>query len=77
MSGLEINDISECSTSASYLDILLKLDINDKLTTQRYMYDKRDGFNFSILNFLYLCSDNPFSSAYSVYKYLSADSVHF
>jgi hypothetical protein len=43
---LEIKDTIECSTSASYLDVLLKLDTNGKLTTQ--LYDKRDDFNFSL-----------------------------
>ena len=32
---LEIKDTTECSTSASYLDVLLKLD-TDSLTTQLY-----------------------------------------
>ena len=50
--------------SASYLDILLNIDINGKLTTQ--LYDKRDDFSFSI-NFPYLCSNIPSSPAYSVY----------
>jgi hypothetical protein len=36
---LEIKDTTESSTSASYLDVLLKLDTNGKITTQRY--DKR------------------------------------
>ena len=51
--------------SASYLDILLNIDINGKLTTQ--LYDKRDDFSFSIVNFPYLCSNIPSSPAYSVY----------
>jgi hypothetical protein len=54
---LEIKDTTECSASASYLDVLLKLDINGKITTQ--LYDKRDDFNFSIVNFPYLCSNIP------------------
>jgi hypothetical protein len=55
----------ECSTSASYLDVLLKLETNGKLTTQ--LYDKLDDFNFSIVNFPYLCSNIPASPAYDVY----------
>ena len=50
--------------SASYLDILLNIDINGKLTTQ--LYDKRDDFSFSIVNFPYLCSNIPSSPAYGV-----------
>jgi hypothetical protein len=62
---LEIKDTTEYSMCTSYLDILLKLDTNGKLTTQ--LYDKRDDFNFSIVNFPYLCSNIPISSAIGVY----------
>ena len=62
---LEIKDTTESSMSASYLDILLNIDINGKLTTQ--LYDKRDDFSFSIVNFPYLCSNIPSSPAYGVY----------
>jgi hypothetical protein len=62
---LEIKDTTECSTSASYLDILLKLDSKVKITTQ--LYDKRIAYNFSIVNFPYLCSNIPASPAYGVY----------
>jgi hypothetical protein len=48
-----------------YLDVLLKLDTSGKLTTQ--LYDKRDDFNFSIVNYSYLCSNIPASPAYGVY----------
>jgi hypothetical protein len=60
-----MKDTTECSTSASYLDVLLKLDTNGKITTQ--LYDKRDDFNFSIVNFPYLCSNIPASPVYGVY----------
>jgi hypothetical protein len=62
---LEIKGTAECATSASYLNILLKLDSNGKLTTR--LYDKRNDFNFSIINVPYLCSNIPFSPAYVVY----------
>jgi hypothetical protein len=62
---LEIKDTTESFTSASYLDVLLKLDTNGKITTQ--LYDKRDDFNFSIVNFPYLCSNTLASPAYGVY----------
>jgi hypothetical protein len=62
---LEIKDTTESFTSASYLDVLLKLDTNGKITIQ--LYDKRDDFNFSIVNFPYLCSNIPASPAYGVY----------
>lgn len=41
-------------SSVSYLDILLEKDANGYLTTK--LYDKQYDFNFSIVNFLYLCS---------------------
>jgi hypothetical protein len=62
---LEIKHTTECSTSASYLDILLNLDTNGKITTQ--FYDKRDDFNFSTTNFPNLCSNIPASGAYGVH----------
>jgi hypothetical protein len=62
---LEINDTTECSTSASYLDISLKLDTNGKLTTQ--LHDKRNYFNFSIVNLPFWCRNIPISPAYGVY----------
>jgi hypothetical protein len=65
---LEIKDTTECSTSASYLNVLLKLDTNSKIMTQ--LYDKGDDFNFSIVNFPYLCSNIPASPAYSVCVYM-------
>jgi hypothetical protein len=43
--------------------ILLKLDTEGKITTQ--LYDKQDNFNFSIVNFPYLCNI-PASQAYGV-----------
>jgi hypothetical protein len=43
-SELEIQDTTESSTSASYLDVLLNIDAGGKLITQ--LYDKRDDFNF-------------------------------
>jgi hypothetical protein len=53
-----------CSKSVSYLDISLKLNIND-LATQ--LYDKQDAFSFSIVNFPFLCSNIPISPAYGEY----------
>jgi hypothetical protein len=45
----------------------LKLDTNSKLTIQ--VYDKRNDFIFSIVNFPYLhiCNNIPSSPAYDVY----------
>ena len=48
-----------------FVFLLIDIDINGKLTTQ--LYDKRDDFSFSIVNFPYLCSNIPSSPAYGVY----------
>jgi hypothetical protein len=58
---LEIKDITESEKSASYLSILLDIDSNDRLTTS--LYDKRDDFDFTIVNFPFLCSYIPLSPA--------------
>jgi hypothetical protein len=41
---LEIKDTTEFDKSASYLDILLNIDSNGRLTTS--LYDKRGDFDF-------------------------------
>ena len=45
---LEIKEITETATSSSYSDCCLYID-NGKLTTR--LYDKRNAFNFPIVNF--------------------------
>ena len=62
---LEIKDTTESSCSASYLDLLLEHDNEGKLSVK--LYDKRDDFNFPIVNFPFLCSNIPLSPAYGVY----------
>ena len=62
---LEIKDTTESLTSASYLDLLLERDPHNNLCTK--LYDKRDDFNFPIVNFPFLCSNIPSSPAYGVY----------
>jgi hypothetical protein len=62
---LEINDTTESDKSASYLDILLSIDSNGRLTTS--LSDKRDDFEFAIVNFPFLCSNIPLSPTYGVY----------
>jgi hypothetical protein len=52
---LEIKDTTESDKSASYLDILLYIDFNGRLTTS--LYDKRDDFDFAMVNFPFLCSN--------------------
>ena len=52
------------SASSSYLDCYLYID-NGKLTTR--LYDKREDFNFPIVNFPFLSSNIPSAPAYGVY----------
>ena len=61
---LEIKNTTESSNSTSYLDLLLSIEGNN-LHTQ--IYDKRDDFNFTIVNFPYLDSNIPASPAYGVF----------
>ena len=62
---LEIKDTTESNTRASYLDLLLEHDKNHDLCVK--LYDKRDDFNFPIVNFPFICSNIPASPAYGVY----------
>jgi len=62
---LVVKDTTDSPNSASYLDIYLEHDINGTLTTK--LYDKRDDFNFPIVNYPLLESNIPSSAAYSVY----------
>ena len=62
---LEIKDTTESNTSLSYLDLLLSIGRNGKLHTS--IYDKRDYFNFHIINFPFLSSNIPTSPAYGVF----------
>jgi hypothetical protein len=55
-------DITESDKSASYLDILLNIDSNDRLTTT--LYDKSNDFYFAVVNFPLLIYLFP---AYDVY----------
>jgi hypothetical protein len=65
LTELEINDTTESDKPASYLDILLNIESNGRLTTS--LYDKRDDFDFAIVNFPFLCSNIPLLPAYGVY----------
>jgi hypothetical protein len=56
--------MTESDNSDSYLDILLNTDSIGRLTTS--LYDKRDDFDFPIVNFPFLCSNIPLLPAYMV-----------
>ncbi len=49
---IEIKDTTDTDMSASYLDLHLEIDSEGRLRTN--LYDKRDDFNFPIVNFLYV-----------------------
>ena len=62
---LEIKDITDTDRYASYLDLHLDVDSESRLRTKQY--DKRDDFNFPIVNFPFICSNIPAAPAYGVY----------
>ena len=62
---LEIKDTTDTDRSASYLDLHLDIDSDGRLGTK--LYDKRDAFNFPIVNFPFICSNIPAAPAYGVY----------
>ena len=64
-SELEIKETSETITSSSYLD---SYDLyNDSGMPATRFYDKRDNFNFPIVNFPFLSSNTPSAPAYGIY----------
>ena len=52
----EVNDTTDSEKSASYLDFHLEIDNEGSLKTK--LYDKRDDFNFPIVNFPFNSSNN-------------------
>jgi len=57
----EIKDTTDTARSASYIDPHLKIDNEDRVRTK--LYDKRDDFNFLIVNFPFMCSNIPAAPA--------------
>ena len=62
---LEIKDTTDTDRSASYLDLHLEMDSENRLRTK--LYDKRDDLNFPIVNFPFICSNIPAAPTYGVY----------
>ena len=54
-SKLEVKETTDEASSASFLDVCLEFDDSGQLSTK--MYDKRDDFNFKIINFTNMCSN--------------------
>jgi hypothetical protein len=60
-----VKETTDTASSASFLDLYLEFDDSGQLSTK--IYDKRDDFNFKIINFPTMCSNIPVSPAYGVY----------
>ena len=65
---LEIKDTTDTDRSASCVDLYLEIDSECRLRTKHY--NKRDDFNFSIVNFPFICSNIPAAPAYGIYIYI-------
>ena len=64
-SELQLNKANISDTEASFLGLHVSIS-NDIVTTK--IYDKRDDFDFEIVNFPFLDSDVPRSTSYGVYN---------
>jgi hypothetical protein len=62
---LEIKDTTYTDRSASQHYLHLEIDSEGRLRTK--LYDKRDDFNFPIVNFPFICNNIPAAPAYGVY----------
>ena len=61
---LQLNKANSSDTEAPFLD--LTLSITNGIVSSK-IYDKRDDFNFEIVNFPFLDGDVPCSPSYGVY----------
>ena len=62
---LKVKETTDTASSASFLDLYLEFDDSGQISTK--IYDKRDDFNFKLINFPNMCSNIPASPAYGVY----------
>jgi hypothetical protein len=63
MVGGSLRVLRDTASSASFLDLYLEFDDSGQLSTKSY--DKRDDFNFKIINFPNMCSNIPASPAFT------------
>ena len=63
-SELQLNKANASDTEAAFLD--LHLSISNGIVSAK-IYDKRDNFDFEIVNFPFLDGDVPRSTSYGVY----------
>jgi hypothetical protein len=61
---LEIKDTTNTDRFASYFYLHFEIDSEGRLRTK--LYDKRDDFNFPIVNFPFICSNIPAAPVYGV-----------
>ena len=61
---LQLNKANSYHTEAPFLDLNLSIS-NDTVSTK--IYDKRDDFDFDIVNFPFLDGDVPRHTSYGVY----------
>ena len=64
-SQLTVEKANKSDHLADYLDLTFIIDSGGKLSTR--LYDKRDDFDFHIVNFPYLSSNIPSDPSYGVY----------
>ena len=62
---LQLNKANASDTEVAFLDLNLSIH-NDIVSTK--IYDKRDDFNFDIVNFPFLDGDVPQRPSYGVYS---------
>ena len=63
-SDFELSKANTPDTETAFLDLCLSIS-NDIVSTK--IYDKRDNFDFEIVNFPFLDGDVPRSTSYGVY----------
>ena len=63
---LRLNKTNESNFSAPFLDLDLDLSINKGIISSK-IYDKRDDFDFTIVNYPHLDGDVPRATSYGVY----------
>jgi hypothetical protein len=68
----EIKNNTDTARSTSYLDLHLNIDSEHRLRTK--LYDKRDDFNFLIMNFPIICSSIPVAP-HMEYTYISVGAI--
>ena len=64
-SELTVEKANKSDHLADYLDLTFIIDSGGKLSTR--LYDKRDDFDFHIVNFAFLSSNIPSGPSYGVY----------